>query len=211
MPKCIQNDTKTDAKRYPKTAPESTLDKKCLHWVRPIIYSILSRSAPSETITFRLILLPQTLPKSMTSSNLRKITHFYPRGSTVEQTGLPFPPIIYSILNRSTPSETITFRLILLPETLPKSMTSSNLQKITHFLTPRLKSGTKGITFSTNLAPRGTVTSSTFHPWDSRGAPNVPHWLPVLILDFKITISQFFSNTFTPWKLLKKCTAFHSF
>ena len=57
--------------------PESILDKKCLHRVRLIIYSILSRSSPSETITFRLILLPQTLPKSMTSSNLRKITHFF--------------------------------------------------------------------------------------------------------------------------------------
>ena len=87
-------------------------------------------------------------------------------------------------------------------------MTSSNLRTITHFLTPRLNSCTNGITFSTNLAPRGTVTSGSFHPWDSKGAPNVPHWLPVLILAFKNTISPNFSNTFTPLKLLKNAQHF---
>ena len=60
-----------------------------------------------------------------------------------------------------------------------------------------------GVAFFVHLAPGGTVTSPTFHPWDPRWLSNCPHWLPIVILGFKIVIFSTFSHTSIPKKLLK--------
>ena len=67
-----------------------------------------------------------------------------------------------------------------------------------------------GVTFSANLAPEETVTSTTFHPWDSRWARHVLKWAQNVILGFKITIFSIFYRIYAQ-ETAEKCTAFHAF
>ena len=71
-------------------------------------------------------------------------------------------------------------------------MKNINRPKPCKLLVKGPKSWKTGVTFSANLAPEGTVTSATFHPWDSRWARHVPKWAQNVILGFKITIFSVF-------------------
>ena len=63
-----------------------------------------------------------------------------------------------------------------------------------------------GVAFFVHLAPGGTVTSPTFHPWDPRWLSNCPHWLPIVILGFKIVIFSTFHTHLYPGN----CSKMHS-
>ena len=103
---------------------------------------------------------PKVLPKV---SLKRSLNPFWKKRAQMEF------DLLFTIYSAGwPPPETNRFPYIWLPKMYQKLIKNINRPKPCKLLVKGPKSWKTGVTFSANLAPEGTVTSTTFHPWDSR-------------------------------------------
>ena len=83
-------------------------------------------------------------------------------------------PLIYDIFSRSATCRNHHFFMYFVPKTMQKSMTNLDTLKISEMLLPGPRSVRNGVTFSAHLPQVGTVTLTSWSPWGSRWASDLP-------------------------------------